>query len=273
MKPITRSGSAVGVRRLVRHLDLFSGIGGFALAAKMVGGIETVGFCEIDPWARKVLQKNFPNVPTHHDIKTLKGDEYGTIDLITGGFPCQPFSVAGPQRAQKDDRHLWPEMLRVVTNARPTWVLCENVAGLIKLGLDQVEADLEAEGYTVRTLVVPACAVGANHRRERVWILANTAGDGCNESSLCSCYGQANEWGEKGQEEDSDHERCCGVWPELDGRSDTTRAWGTEPPALRVDDGLPSRMDRNRGLGNAIVPQVAAEILRAMIEVDSLPND
>ena len=94
--------------RLVRHLDLFSGIGGFALAAKMVGGIKTVGFCEIDPWARRVLTKNFPSVPIHEDVKTLDPSKYGTIDIITGGYPCQPFSLSGKRKGEDDDRHLWP---------------------------------------------------------------------------------------------------------------------------------------------------------------------
>lgn len=112
-----------------RHLDLFSGIGGFALACRMVGGIETVGFCEIDPWARHVLSKNFPGIPIHEDVKTLNPNEYAPIELITGGYPCQPFSYAGKRKGQNDDRHLWPTMLRLVEAARPRWMLAENVAG------------------------------------------------------------------------------------------------------------------------------------------------
>lgn len=248
----------------MKHLDLFSGIGGFALAARWLG-IETVGFCEIDPWARRVLQKNFPNVPIHDNVKTLEGNEYGEINIITGGFPCQPFSVAGKQKAHRDDRHLWPEMFRVITNARPAWVLCENVTGLIKLGLDQVESDLEDQGYTVKTLAIPACAVGANHKRERVWILANTTGYGCNESPTVSSDGQTNEWCKEGKKENSNNEGCIGLWTVLDRGSSATRGWGIKPPAFRVDDGLPYRMDRNRGLGNAIVPQVAYEIMKAIL--------
>ena len=131
----------------MQHLDLFSGIGGFALAARWAG-IETVGFCEIEDFPRKVLAKNFPGIKIHEDIKDLNGEEYEGIDIITGGYPCQPFSVAGKRRGTEDNRHLWPEMLRVVQQARPDWVVCENVAGHITMGLDEVLADLGNEGYT-----------------------------------------------------------------------------------------------------------------------------
>ena len=158
------SGNRRCLHPLVRHLDLFSGIGGFALAAKMVGGIKTVGFCEIDRWAQKVLAKNFPGVPIHDDVKTLNPDEYGRIDLVTGGFPCQPFSEAGQQRGKDDDRFLWPYMLRVVERSRPRWVCGENVSGINGLALDDCLADLEGIGYEVAPPInVPACAVGANH--------------------------------------------------------------------------------------------------------------
>lgn len=157
----------------MRHLDLFSGIGGFALACRMVGGIETVGFVEIEPYAQAVLRKNFPGVPIHDDVKTFNGDEYGKVDLITGGFPCQPYSVAGKQRGSADDRALWPEMLRVIKNARPAWIVGENVAGIIRMELDRVLSDLENAGYSCRAFIVPAIAVDAHHRRERVWIVAH----------------------------------------------------------------------------------------------------
>jgi len=158
------------------HLDLFSGIGGFALAAGWAG-YRTVGFCEVEDYPRRILSKRFSGVPIHGDIRELDGAAYRGVTLITGGYPCQPFSQAGKRQGAADDRHLWPEMLRVVKQARPAWVLAENVAGHITMGLDQVLADLEAEGYACRAVVVPACAVDAPHRRDRVWIVAESRAD------------------------------------------------------------------------------------------------
>ena len=154
----------------MKHLDLFSGIGGFALAAQWAG-IETVAFCEIDDFACKVLNKNFPCVPVHRDIRELDGSLYAGIDLITGGYPCQPFSTAGKRKGADDPRHLWPEMFRVIQQARPTWVVCENVAGHISMGLDAVLADMEGIGYAGQAVVIPACAKDAPHERKRVWII------------------------------------------------------------------------------------------------------
>ena len=154
----------------LRVLDLFSGIGGFSLGLERTGGFETVGFCEIDPFCRQVLAKHWPDVPIHEDVRTLEHD--GPVDVICGGYPCQPFSLAGNRRGTEDDRHLWPEMHRLVVKHRPTWVLGENVAGHISMGLDQVLSDLENEGYACRVFVIPACAVDAPHRRDRAWIMA-----------------------------------------------------------------------------------------------------
>jgi DNA (cytosine-5)-methyltransferase 1 len=154
-------------------LDLFSGIGGFSLAASWTNQIKTVAFCEIDPFCQKVLKKHWPDVPIFDDITRLRGDDIGTADIITGGFPCQPFSCAGKRRGKEDDRYLWPEMLRVISEARPAWVIGENVAGFIGMGLDDCVSDLENQGYEVQAFVIPACAVNAPHRRDRVWIVAN----------------------------------------------------------------------------------------------------
>lgn len=158
-------------------LDLFSGIGGFSLGLERAG-MRTVAFCERDEYCRAVLRKHWPHVPCFEDIHAIDADgldRLGRIDLVCGGFPCQPFSVAGKQRAQADNRHLWPEMRRVIALARPAWVIGENVAGLITLGLDDVLVDLECLGYTARTFVIPAAAVGAPHRRDRLWIIATNA--------------------------------------------------------------------------------------------------
>jgi len=153
------------------HLDLFSGIGGFALAAGWAG-FTTVGFVEYEDFPRRILGKQFPGIPIHSDIHDFDATPFRGVDLITGGFPCQPFSAAGKQRGKEDDRWLWKEMLRVIVEAQPTWVLAENVAGLINMALDEVLADLEAQDYATATVILPACAKNALHRRDRVWIIA-----------------------------------------------------------------------------------------------------
>ena len=161
----------------MKHLDLFSGIGGFALAARWVGW-ETVGFCEIDPYCQQVLRKHWPDVPIYDDVRELTGETVGHVDIITGGYPCQPFSVAGKRRGEADDRHLWPEFARLIRELRPRWVVGENVAGHINMGLDDVLSDLEGLGYTWEAFVIPACAVNAPHRRDRVWFVADSLGTG-----------------------------------------------------------------------------------------------
>jgi len=164
----------------VTYLDLFSGIGGFALAAEWVWGsdLEILYFVEIDPFCQRVLKKHWPEVPIHDDIKTFKATQYlGRVALLTGGFPCQPVSHAGKQKGKEDDRWLWPEMARIIEECRPRWVVCENVAGLIHLGLDDVLFDLEDLGYEAWPTVIPACAVNAPHRRDRVWIIAYNVAD------------------------------------------------------------------------------------------------
>ena len=161
----------------MKHLDLFSGIGGFSLGLEATQRIKTVAFCEIDSFCTKVLNKNWPTVPVYKDIKELtyeklKSDGIESIDIITGGYPCQPFSIAGSKKGVEDPRHLWPEYFRLIKECRPTWVIGENVSGHIKLGLDAVQEDLESEGYSLRTFSVSASSIGANHQRERIWTVA-----------------------------------------------------------------------------------------------------
>ena len=167
---------------MMTHLSLFSGIGGLDLAAEMAG-FQTVGQCEWADYPYSVLEKHWPGVPKWRDIRALTGESFHertglrTVDIISGGFPCQPFSIAGKRRGKEDDRYLWPEMLRVITELRPRWVLGENVAGIVNLALDTVLSDLEAVGYSGRAVIIPACAVDAQHRRDRCAILAHA--DGC----------------------------------------------------------------------------------------------
>ena len=241
--------------RTLTHLDLFSGIGGFALAARMVGGIKTVAFCEIDPWARRVLNKNFPGVPIHDDVKTLNPKHYGPIDIITGGYPCQPFSVAGLRRGEEDDRHLWPFMRGIIEDARPRMVLCENVAGHVTMGLDEVLSDLESLGYSAGATIIPACAVGAGHRRDRLWIIAHAKREGWEGH-------QPNHGVSLGTVE-THAKPCHGIaetWTQLAGCRG----------GIRASDGLSVQMvrDATKGAGNAVVPQVVAEILRCMMQVE-----
>lgn len=166
-----------------RHLDLFSGIGGFALAASWVWGDrhKVVSFCEQNKYCQKILTKHWSGTPIHTDIKGFRqqnelskhrGYDYGRIDLLTGGFPCQPYSTAGVQRGSEDDRALWPEMFRVIKATKPRRIIGENVIGFVGMGLDHCLSDLEAQGYEARAFIIPACGVQAIHKRDRVWIVA-----------------------------------------------------------------------------------------------------
>jgi len=247
----------------MKHLDLFSGIGGFALAAQWAG-IETVAFCEIDNECINVLNKNFPAIPKHRDIRDLDGKQYEGIDIITGGYPCQPFSVAGMQKAAKDNRHLWPEMLRIITQAKPTWAICENVYGHVSLGLDSVQHDLEANGFTSQPFIIPALSTGANHNRDRVFIVAYSSSNGLNGRTTTRSDAEANDNSKKRAKQNSNHERCSGLRFGMDWQGNKIGRRGTKPPPLRVDDELPKRMDRNKMIGNAIDPMIAYEILRTI---------
>jgi DNA (cytosine-5)-methyltransferase 1 len=161
---------------MLKLLDLFSGIGGFSLGLESTGGFETIAFVEKDDFCQKVLKKHWPNTNIEGDIRNVKGDKY-EADIITGGFPCQPFSVAGKRKGTDDDRYLWDETIRVVRECKPRWFIGENVEGLININnglvLRQVQTDLEKEGFEVQCLVIPAAGVGAWHQRKRIWILAH----------------------------------------------------------------------------------------------------
>ena len=288
-------------------LDLFSGIGGFSLGLKRAG-METIGFCEIDPFCRKVLAKHWPDVTVHTDIRGLNGKDYkGRTDVICGGFPCQPFSQAGKRRGTEDDRHLWPEMLRVISEVRPTWVIGENVIGFVKMELDSVLSDLEGEGYQTRAFIIPACGIDAPHKRDRVWIIAHANSEGesdgpVNEgprprqlelmadpnsgfSSVTQQAVQAGRTTTNSGGEDvaySESERVQRLWSSGEQKPHTYGGqklslcgserprpayWEAEPGMGRVVDGIPNRVDRIKGLGNAVVPMVVEVIGNAIMEI------
>lgn len=252
-------------------------IGGFDL------GLERSGMCvkwqvEIDPFCLKVLQKHWPDVPKYGDIRQLTGDELGTVDLICGGFPCQPFSTAGMQRGADDDRYLWPEMLRLISKIRPHWVIGENVTGIVNMELDNVLFDLEREGYETQTFIIPACAVNAPHKRYRVWIIAHNNEVRCNmqrlerqgiqrQNETCNEVDTGNQdvanFAIKRLEEYAGTKLF-----KQSSRPALCHWWDTEPRMGRVVHGLPPAMDRLRALGNAVVPQIVEILGRAILEAE-----
>ena len=245
----------------MRHFDLFSGIGGFALAARWAG-LETVGFCENDKFCGKVLKKHWPDVPLYEDIREINGEQLKndgiTADIITGGFPCQPFSVAGKQRGENDDRYLWPEMLRIIREMEPTWIIGENVRGIVNMALDEVLADLESAGYSTTAFVIPACAVNAPHRRDRVWIVAHPSGEGLQRGEEARNIPDKN--GKNGQE----------LWDEQFAGRSRVEGWDKFPtvaPVCGRDDGVPDRVHRLKALGNAVVPQIPFSLFEMIKEV------
>lgn len=274
-------------------LDLFSGIGGFSLGFERAG-METVAFCEQDEFCQRVLKKHWPDVPIHNDIRKLDGSQYrGTVELVSGGFPCQPFSVAGKQGGDRDDRHLWPEMRRVIWEVQPTWVIGENVIGLEGLALDQCVSDLESDGFAVQVFDIPACGVGAIHRRHRLWIVAHA---GCVNSvwgwdGSPKNNGTENEGGDKtfGGEDrfvsevgradmESNAANTNSAFSEGNrdaiGSKPKRAEHGATPPVCRADDGISHRVDRLKALGNAVVPQVVEQIAMAIMrcEVECLES-
>jgi DNA (cytosine-5)-methyltransferase 1 len=292
---------------MMRHVDICSGIGGFALGFQWAELSSPVLFCDIEPWSRKVLAKHWPDVPIAEDVKELANDPDGLVpdcDILTAGYPCQPFSLAGERRGTEDDRHIWPYILSIVKAKRPSWCVFENVYGHVTMGLDEVLFDLEGQGYAARPFIVPACAADAPHRRDRVWIVARNVGDtysqqrGATQKDRGVDLDRAVLDQRQGREEADAPERSGGNVANsnsagLQGRENArstsqSRAqrdeqsarrseradgqnWLPEPAVGRVANGIPRRVDRLRGLGNAIVPQIAMRIgqtIRAVEEQD-----
>lgn len=329
---------------MLTHLSLFTGIGGIDLAAEWAG-FETVGQCEWADYPTKVLEKHWPDVPRWRDIRELTYDKFiertglRTVNLVSGGFPCQPFSVAGNQKGKEDDRYLWPEMLRVIREFAPDWVLGENVPGILRIAADEVCQDLEREGYEVGIFNFEAAAVGAMHRRDRVFFVARNAnrehegeiekvqdGKGTESCGICADVADTDYqwelqpqgslcefggWPSNGSKyvsnsksgrvegefasRDKTQRFSGGSWwaaePNMGGTLDGFSAWLDRNQELtnecrenakailspwdgdwergipRVANGIPSRVDRLKCLGNAVVPQQVYPILKAIAEL------
>lgn len=242
----------------MKALELFAGIGGIALAEQMAG-IEVVGLSEIEDYPVKVLKKNFPNVPILKDVRKINKEslkevdiDADTIDIVSGGFPCQPFSVAGKQRGTSDDRDLWPEMFRIIQEIRPNWIVGENVANFANMELDRTLSNLESESYETRTFVLPACGVDAKHKRVRTFIVANANSD----RRLAS-----------GKVKFQKFEKKQSKW-QFGSANCTPARWFSEPRVGRVANGVPDRMDRLKCLGNAVVPEQILPIFKAIVAIE-----
>lgn len=235
----------------MKHASLFSGIGGFDLAAEWMGW-ENVFQVEIDQFCQKVLEKNFPQTKRYGDIKQFKGSEYrGRVDVLTGGFPCQPFSVAGTRKGKNDERYLWPEMLRVIGEVGPGFVLGENVGGSWEL-VDQICDDLDNIGYKAEPIGIEAASIGADHKRERFWFMAYS-----HSIRLQGC----EQWL---QEDSREGNFNAEILPPLSFQREKSKDYIPKPYVVGGSDGIPNRAHRTKALGNAIVPQVAFEIFKAI---------
>jgi DNA (cytosine-5)-methyltransferase 1 len=291
----------------MKHISLFSGIGGFDLAAEWMGW-QNIASCEINPFSRRHLEFYWPDAYHHDDIHTLTFDllnekiskkypEWQSDDIIlTGGFPCQPYSQAGKRLGKEDSRHLWPEMLRVIREVRPRYIVGENVSGLVNwsdgLVFNEVQVDLENEGYEVQAFIFPACVVDAPHRRDRVWFVANrnststkhpiqTGGNLFASKSGSGITSNANNQGCKRDRAFSFTEKqiTFGGRHRHDVSGNTWENFPTQSPVCARDDGIPSKLDgitfpkwRNESIkaaGNAIVPQVAFKIFQAIEQINN----
>lgn len=271
----------------MRSLELFAGIGGIALAEQMAG-IEVAGLCEYADYPRMILQKHWPDVPLFKDVTKLDREELtnaginpDSIGLVSGGFPCQPFSIAGKRKGTKDDRDLWPEMFRIIKQIWPTWVVGENVANFANMELDRTLSDLEGAGYQARAFVLPACAVNAPHQRLRTFIVAHSNREGQSQAQgsyqgqrRWTCEGNkvlADASSKRRQTSGHDEFRNIANWQskrQFSTTSSTPAKWQPEPSVGRVADGVPNRLDRLKALGNAVVPQQTLPIFKAIVQIE-----
>ena len=279
------------------HASLFSGIGGFDLAAEWMGWSNLFN-CECEEFPRQVLKHHFPKAIQHGDIKKLDATAYaGRVDILTGGFPCQPYSLAGKRKGKEDERHLWPEMLRVIRECTPRYVVGENVRGLVGwndgLVFEEVCTDLETEGYCVQPFVLPAAGVGAPHRRDRVWFVAyaDHGRERCQIQAKgnkpSSRYQDASHTDHKGLQGGKQH----GAFDKREQQPQPSRSvaqrsqvgdwqgFPTQPPVCGGDDGISKELDgitfsrwrreSIKAYGNAIVPQVALQIFKAIQQYEN----
>jgi len=289
---------------VLKLLDLFSGIGGFSLGLERTGGFETVAFCEIDPFCQKVLRKHWPNVRQYTDIKTLTAAQLTadgiTVDAICGGFPCQDISLAGGGAGMGEGTRsgLWSEYARLIGELRPRYVIVENVSALLGRGLDRVLGDLAKIGYDAEWHCIPASAVGAPHRRDRIWVVAHPVCGGWGERCVCNKRDNGCEIRSGGatQLEQSSEAPTPLAHTHIDGlqiinetrdsRQTSSRIiaggeleraysesgakqWRVEPNVGRVANGVPARVDRLKSLGNAVVPQIPELIGRAILSAEA----
>lgn len=265
------------------HLSLFSGIGGLDLAAE-AAGLETVGQCEWGDFQNKILNKHWPDVPKWKNICDFTGKDFyektklRTVTVISGGFPCQPFSTAGNRKGKDDVRYLWPEMLRVIEELHPAWVIGENVAGIGNMELDDVLISLEKQGYETRAFLFPACAIGALHRRNRFAIVAYSGGNGWANESV---RGKSKDVTSRGKEiyikKNGDkivdtrikqlglHKNDSKIW--------NCDFWIRQPGICRMVDGVPEKLDRLKALGNAVVPQQFFPIFDSIVKLEKSSHD
>jgi DNA (cytosine-5)-methyltransferase 1 len=270
---------------MLRILDLFSGIGGFSLGMERTGGFKTIAFCESDPYATRVLAKHWPDVPVYPDIRQftardLERDGIGHPDVITGGFPCQDISAAGRGAGLSGSRSgLWYEMFRIIEEVHPEWVVVENAPVLRSRGLDVLLGQFASIGYDAEWHCIPAAAVGAWHKRDRIWIVGHPQSDGRRErrarrSDSTTAREQiaerplspADPYGPRLEIKFDGH---AGQQQAIVG----THGWSVEPDVVRVVHGLPQRVDRIACLGNSIVPQIATLIGHAILAAEASAND
>jgi DNA (cytosine-5)-methyltransferase 1 len=269
------------------HLGLFEGIGGFSLAAKRMGW-RTKVWCEINPFCQKVLKHHFPKAEGFGDIKKTDFTKYAnTIDILTGGFPCQPYSVAGARKGKEDERHLWPEMLRTIREVQPRWIVGENVRGIVNwnggMVFDEVQADLENEGYKILPFLLPSVGIGANNIRERIWFIAysNSMGRKNVQNNFTSSTNKVRNL----QSDWTENKRWEKETSELDSSSNSflrfSEMYG-QPPIFSVDDELPFRLVGSTvpkwiensmiAVGNSINPKVALQIFKAIEQYEMKIN-
>jgi DNA (cytosine-5)-methyltransferase 1 len=265
------------------HGSLFSGIGGFDLAAEWMGW-ENKFHCEWNEFGQKVLKHYWPNVESFHDITKTDFTKYANrISILTGGFPCQPYSMAGKRKGKDDERHLWPEMLRCIREVKPRWVVGENVLGLVNwsdgLVFHEVQADLEAQGYEVFPYVLPAASVGALHRRNRIWFIAYS--NKVSRESMGKCENENNkQWFEKNWSQNRSMFHLVFDGNTFKIRKSRESEFICESPLVSDIDGISSQLDgitfqkwaneSNGAYGNAIVPQVAYQIFKTIEQFEQL---